>query len=148
MNSKEKKRSLKKLSRSDLLELLIEQTEKNEELTLELERTRKKLADRTINIEKSGSIAEAALKVSDIFEIAQNACDQYIENVRRLTESQKRVCFDMEKSTKEKCAKMLTDAKNQAHDYWKRAADRFQEVIDSHENASDDSTSCEEEAEK
>ena len=147
MNSKEKKKSLKKLSRTDLLKLLIEQTEKNEELTFELDKAQKKLADRTINIEKSGSIAEAALKVSNIFEIAQNACDQYIENVRRLTESQQRVCFDMEKAPREKCEKMLTDAKNQAHDYWQRAADRFQEVINSNENVSENSVS-EEEAEK
>ena len=32
-------------------------------------------------IENSGSIAEAALKLSGIFEAAQAAADQYLENI-------------------------------------------------------------------
>jgi hypothetical protein len=38
---------------------------------------------RRIEIEKAGSIAEAALKLNGIFEAAQRAADQYLMNVRQ-----------------------------------------------------------------
>jgi hypothetical protein len=39
------------------------------------------LAERKIVIEKSGSIAEAALKLNGIFEAAQRAADQYLYSI-------------------------------------------------------------------
>ena len=47
--------------------------------TLQAERT-----TRRIELQEAGSIAEAALRLNGIFEIAQKAADQYLENVRRL----------------------------------------------------------------
>ena len=41
------------------------------------------LADKRINIEQSGSIAEASLKLTRIFEEAQKAADLYLENVKK-----------------------------------------------------------------
>lgn len=72
---------LKKLSRQDLLEMLIESEKYVKQLEKELEETKKQLEDRRIRIEKSGSIAEAALKLNGIFEAAQAAADQYLENL-------------------------------------------------------------------
>ncbi len=37
---------------------------------------------RRIELEKSGSIAEAALKINGVFEAAQRAADQYLGNIR------------------------------------------------------------------
>lgn len=37
---------------------------------------------RRIELEKSGSIAEAALKLNGVFEAAQRAADQYLDNIR------------------------------------------------------------------
>lgn len=75
------KNMLKKLSRQDLLEMLIESERYVKHLERELAKTRKQLADRRIMIENSGSIAEAALKLNGIFEAAQAAADQYLENL-------------------------------------------------------------------
>ena len=72
---------LKKLSRQELLEMLIESERHVEQLEKELEATRKQLEDRKIQIENAGSIAEAALKLNGIFEAAQAAADQYLENL-------------------------------------------------------------------
>ncbi len=79
------KRELRKLSRLDLLELLLRQMEENERLRNELEQARKQLDSRTILIDNAGSIAQAALQVSRVFEAAQLAADVYLENVRRMT---------------------------------------------------------------
>lgn len=78
MTSKE----LRKLSRTELLEMLIEQGRENERLKQELDAANAVIADRKIKIEESGSIAEAALVLSGIFEDAQKAAELYLESVK------------------------------------------------------------------
>ena len=47
----------------------------------ELAEAKEQLENRRIQIENSGSIAEAALKLNGIFEAAQAAANQYLENL-------------------------------------------------------------------
>lgn len=75
---------LRKLKRVDLLELLISQSRENEELGHRLAEAEQKLADRQIKTDEAGSIAEAALRLNGVFEAAQAAADQYLENIKRL----------------------------------------------------------------
>lgn len=78
-------KELRKLSRIDLLELLLEKSRENEKLKEELEQVKAQLDDRKINIEKAGSIAEASLVLNGVFQAAQAAADQYLENLRRIS---------------------------------------------------------------
>ena len=75
-------RKLKQLSRSDLLEMLLNLSKENEQLRQELQQATSKLEDRTIAAEKSGSLAEAALNLNGVFQAAQAACDQYRWNIQ------------------------------------------------------------------
>ncbi|MDD6618102.1 MAG: DNA repair protein [Clostridiales bacterium] len=79
-------KELRRLSRSELLEMLLSLTEENEKLKIRLEQAEDQLRDRRILIDKAGSIAEAALQLNNIFEDADRAVQQYLENVRRMTE--------------------------------------------------------------
>lgn len=79
-------KELKKLSRVDLLEMLLEQSRENERLREELEQVKSQLAERRIKIEKAGSIAEAALVLNGIFQAAEEAAAQYLENIRLIAE--------------------------------------------------------------
>lgn len=99
-------RELRRLSRADLLEMMIALSKENEQLRLELVETQQRLADRIVSLEKAGSIAEAALQLNGVFEAAQNACEQYIENIRVRSER----CEQLEIETQEKCARMLEEA--------------------------------------
>lgn len=81
-------RELKKLSRADLLELLLKETQENEKLRAQLEEANKKLEDRDILIQNTGSLAEAAMKMNGVFEAADRAVRQYLENVRRIGSEQ------------------------------------------------------------
>lgn len=76
-------KDLKRLSRKDLLEMLLELSRENEQL-------RKQLEDRTIQIEKSGSLAEAALRLNGLFEATQAACEQYTLNIRQRMEQEQK----------------------------------------------------------
>ena len=74
-------KELKKLSRRELLEILIMQSKRVEKLELQLAEANRKLEDRRIRLEKVGSIAEAALVLNNVFEAAQRAAEQYLETV-------------------------------------------------------------------
>ena len=52
-------KDVRRLSRSELLEMLIAQTEENRQLKIRLERAEAQLRDRRIAVEKAGSLAEA-----------------------------------------------------------------------------------------
>lgn len=81
-------RELKKLSRADLLELLLAESRENEQLRAQLAEANARLASRQIEIENAGSIAEAALQLNGVFQAAQAAAEQYLENIRRIAEEQ------------------------------------------------------------
>ena len=60
-------KSLKKLSRRDLLKMLLALSRENEQLRSDLEK-------RTIEIEKSGSLAEAARRLNGPVEATRACC--------------------------------------------------------------------------
>jgi len=88
-------RELRKLNRTELLEMLIGQIRENEALQTQLDEANEKLARRAELAGESGSIAEAALRLNGVFEAAQAAAEHYLESVRAanpaetLTESEK-----------------------------------------------------------
>lgn len=77
---------LQKLKRIELLELLVEQGEQMEKLQKELDKVKKELAQRKLMCRQVGSLAEAALKLNDIFSAADQAAKDYLENVKLMTE--------------------------------------------------------------
>ena len=79
-------KELRKLSRAELLEMLIQQSERNEELEAELKKAKTELRNRAITIENAGSLAEAALQINGVFEAADRAAKQYLRNVQRMAE--------------------------------------------------------------
>lgn len=84
-------KELKRLSRRELLEMLLTQTEENERLKEAMVKTREKLEERKIIMGEAGSIAEAALKLNGVFDAAQNAAQQYLDSIRSLSENQEQM---------------------------------------------------------
>ncbi len=82
-------KELRRLSRSELLEMLIEQMEENEKLRNRLEEAEADLRNRKIIIKRAGSLAEAALELNHVFQAADEAARQYLENVRLMAEEGK-----------------------------------------------------------
>lgn len=79
-------KELKRMSRAELLELLIEQMEENERLRQKLDKAIALLKDRQITLQKAGSIAKAALELNKVFEAADAAAKQYVESVCHLVD--------------------------------------------------------------
>ena len=76
-------KELRRLNRKQLLELLLLQIQRADELECRLAEAEEKLKSREIAQMQAGSLAEAALKLSGIFEAAQEAADLYLENVQK-----------------------------------------------------------------
>lgn len=77
-------KELRKLKRVELLELLIEQATEIEELRRELEEARQALKNRQVYLQEAGTLAEAALRINEVFAAADRAAQDYLENVRAL----------------------------------------------------------------
>lgn len=75
-------KELKKLSRKELLEMLVLQTRRVEQLEKQLQEANEKLEEKFIMIQESGSLADAVMRLNGVFEAAQKAADQYLENIR------------------------------------------------------------------
>ena len=137
-------RELRKLSRTDLLELLLAQRRENEQLRCILDQTQAQLADRTIKIDKAGSIADSSLQLSGIFNAAQDSCKYYMDNIKLLSERQSALCQQMEQETTERCRKMeqetkvkcdqmVTEAELKSQQCWDNCSIKVKELISSFE---------------
>lgn len=99
-------KELKRLSRSDLLEMMLELSKENEALRAEAERLRTQLHDKMIAVENCGSLAEAALQLNGLFQAAEAACAQYTENIQARSADLEAHCQRMEHNSQERCRQM------------------------------------------
>ena len=106
-------RELRKLKIQDLLEMLLELEEENLRLKDELAKANARLEDRDLKVSTAGSIAEAALKLNGIFEAAQAAADQYVENVKRICDERDNASRELEMRSAEYAKKLLEEAEKE-----------------------------------
>ena len=111
-------KELRKLTRTELLELLLAQSREMDRLNNELEHARQQLSKREIALTQSGSIAEAALQLNGIFEAAQAAADQYLENIRIPMEDTQAQCRQMLEQTQQQCDDLLRSTRDTANQIW------------------------------
>jgi hypothetical protein len=78
-------KQLRKLSRMELLELLVEQSKQIDELQRQLREAKEQLESREIKIANAGSMAEAALKLNHVFEDIEAAGQQYLYNLEQMS---------------------------------------------------------------
>lgn len=77
-------KELRRLSRRELLEMLLAETKENQRLRTQLEQAQAELDSRRILLEQSGSMAEAALRLNGVFEAADRAAQQYLDSIRAM----------------------------------------------------------------
>ena len=126
-------RQLRKLNRTDLLKLLLEEKKEPEALRKQLQEKQLQLECKQLNLNQSGSLAEAALKLSGIFEAAETACQYYTENIRNLSGRQEEICRKMEQETREKCDRMLEQARQMSRVYWEEYTEKCSRYMKSME---------------
>ena len=111
------------------LNLLLEQSRENQRLHEQLQAAQAALADKAICIDQAGSIAEASLQLNGIFQAAERACQQYTENIVRLSQHQQVICAQREKESQEKALQIVADAQKQAEDATTAAQKQCDEML-------------------
>ncbi|MGE9860364.1 hypothetical protein ACQQ93_10480 [Lachnospiraceae bacterium SGI.256] len=134
-------KELRRLSRRELLEMLIAQMEENEHLKRELEETQSKLQSKHIVIQNAGSIAEASLQINGVFESAQAAAEQYLENIKQMSEQQDKIKKKIQEDAQKQADAIIAEAdayREKAHTeadiYWKQVSDKIQNLLQEYEN--------------
>lgn len=102
---------LKKLSRSELLELMLAQSREIDQLREHLRQAEERLHCRQIDLNDVGSIAEASLKLNGVFLAAQNAASQYLENIKRVSGHQQEICARMERESRRTSELLLAETR-------------------------------------
>ena len=102
-------KELHKLNRKELLELMLDQSRQLDDLREQLRQAQEQLASRQLLLNKAGSIAEASLQLNRVFEAAQAAAEQYLENVQTLSGRQTEVCQQLVDESQQKADTLLNE---------------------------------------
>lgn len=131
-------KELQRLSRGELLHMLIEQVEENKVLQDRLTQAESKLQSRQICIDNAGSLAEAALSLNGIFQAAEASAQQYLENIQLLSSRQESICQNMQMEAEKRAADIVEKAETysqaihaEADTYWKHVKEKAACVLQS-----------------
>ena len=148
-------KELQHLTRTELLEILLEREKENIALRAQVKELQAKLDDKLLTIDKVGSIAQASLVLNGIFEAAEASCQQYIQNVQlrsarqeqverqreleskaqaaALLQETKRKCDQLEQQTALRCQKMEAQADLLVEKKWAQISQRLNDLYASHQ---------------
>lgn len=103
-------KEVKRLTRSQLIEIIYHLQLKQDELIAENEKLSKALEDRRILLDKAGNIAQAALDIHNVMQSAQDAAAHYLEEMQiRAMEQHEQIIND----AKEQADQIISQAKQQ-----------------------------------
>lgn len=125
-------KELRKLRRSELLELMVMLSKENEKLHEQIEFMNMQLDNRIIQLHDVGSIAEASIKISSVFEIAQDAADQYLENIRRLNDEAQIISDGLIEKARKKCVEMEAEVQQDVDRKWSSLKERLDRYCEAH----------------
>ena len=95
-------KEIKKLSRRELVDIIYPLKKNEEQLREKVTELEEALQDKRIKLSVAGSIAEAAVDITNVFHTAQRTADLYLQEI---------AC--MKADTERECAQMLEDARKQ-----------------------------------
>lgn len=127
------------LSKNEMMMVMHDQEQEIEKLKSQVEELQAKLDGYEINVSESGSLAEAAAKVSGLFEAAQLTVDTYLENMKKRDEESEAVFADVQKQAdqiiaeaEEVAGKRLAAADAEIEEKWAVIESRLLVMYESH----------------
>ena len=110
-------KEFKQLSRAQLIDIIYQLQLRIDELTEQNNSLEEALKDKRLRIDNAGNIAEAALEINECFRSAQNAAEQYLNEIKMIreeTEAERRRILSEAHAEAEA---IITCAKNTQGDY-------------------------------
>lgn len=127
------------LSKNEMMMVMHDQEQEIEKLKSQVEELQAKLDGYEIKVSESGSLADAAAKVSGLFEAAQLTVDTYLENMKKRDEEAEAVFADVQKQAdqiiaeaEEVAGKRLAAADAEIEEKWAVIESRLLVMYESH----------------
>ena len=79
-------KEFKRLSRAQLIDIIYKLQLELDKVNEEKQELESKLSDKRLRLQSAGNIAEAALEINDCFRSAQNAAEQYLNEIKAIRE--------------------------------------------------------------
>lgn len=115
-------KEFKRLNRSQLIEIIYRFQLKVEELTQENQSLKTALEDKRLRINQAGNIAEAALAVNNVMQAAQDAAQQYLDEIRSLYAEAGEACQNIRNNAITEAEAILVQARAEAASIQEQAA--------------------------
>ena len=110
-------KEFKRLSRAQLIEIIYQLQLQIDKLNEEKQALENELEDKRLRLQSAGNIAEAALEINDCFRSAQNAAEQYLNEIKSIREETDTERQRILKEAKAEAEAIIAGAKNTQGDY-------------------------------
>ena len=110
-------KEFKKLSRAQLIDIIYQLQLQLDQVYEEKQVLESELNDKRLRLQSAGNIAEAALEMNDCFRNAQNAADQYLNEIKTIREETEAERLRILKEAQAEAKAILAGAKKKQGDY-------------------------------
>ena len=104
-------KEFKRLNRAQLIDIIYQFQLKVDELTEKNQELERKLEDKRIRLNDAGNIADAALEINNCFRSAQNAAEQYLNEIKSIREEAEAERQMIIAKAKEEAEKIISESK-------------------------------------
>jgi len=102
-------KELKRLSRRELVDIIYQLKKNEQDMQEEIESLKNELEDKRIRISTAGSIADAAMSVTNVFSTAQMTADIYLREISCMREDADRECAKKIEEAEKRVRDILAD---------------------------------------
>lgn len=125
-------KEFKQLNRAQLIDIIYQLQLQNDALTEKIQCLEKALEDKRIRISNAGNIAEAALQINDCFRSAQNAAEQYLNEIQAMREETEAQRQQILAAAHAEAEAIIAGTKNMRGDYDSAVAAILEEYQQNH----------------
>ncbi len=110
-------KEFKRLSRAQLIEIIYQLQLQIDQLNEQKQGLESELADKRLRLSVAGNIADAALEINDCFRSAQNAAEQYLNEIKAIREETEQERQTIISEARAQAEEIIADAKKTHGDY-------------------------------
>ncbi len=110
-------KEFKRLSRAQLIDIIYQFQLQIDKLTEQNQELERELADKRLRLRDAGNIADAALEMNDCFRSAQNAAEQYLNEIKAIREEAEAERQSILSQAQAEAAAIIAGAKKAQGDY-------------------------------
>ena len=110
-------KEFKRLSRAQLIEIIYQLQLENEKINAQKQELESALEDRRIRLSNAGNIADAALEINNCFRSAQDAAEQYLNEIKAIREEAEVQRQNILAQAQAEAQAIIAAAKNTQGDY-------------------------------